>query len=300
MGWVNQVRGKARQGVQPPTGFVDLKPLLNEMRLCKQPEEVAVMREAARISAEAHIRAMQTCKPGMMEYEIEAELLYTFTRQGATWAYPSIVAGGANGCILHYVENNQPLKDGDLLLIDAGAEIDGYDADITRTFPVNGRFSPEQRLIYQLVLDAQHAAIAEVQPDNHFNQPHEAAVRVLTAGLVNLGLLTGPVQQLIDDEAYKKFYMHRTGHWLGMDVHDVGLYKQGDQWQNFEPGMVTTIEPGLYIAAADDIDPRWWNIGVRIEDDVLVTEQGCQILTSAVPKDIAAIESLMKPRLEIA
>ena len=294
MEWVNQVRAKARAGVRAPGEFIALEHVLHDLRLHKDETELAVMREAARVSAEAHQRAMRLCKPDLMEYQIEAEILYTFTRQGAGWAYPAIVAGGENACILHYTDNNAPLNDGDLLLIDAGAEVDGYAADITRTFPVNGRFSPEQRALYELVLAAQRAAIDKIRPGNRFNEFHDAALRVLTEGLVELGLLSGAPAKLIEEEAYKRFYMHRTGHWLGMDVHDVGDYKVGDDWRVLEPGMVTTVEPGLYIAAdSEGVDERWWGIGIRIEDDVLVTEAGHEVLTSAVPKDPDAIEDFM-------
>jgi Xaa-Pro aminopeptidase len=295
MGWLNRVRAKARSGVRAPYEFIALEHLLHEMRLRKSSAERAVMRESARIAGAAHRRAMEVCRPGMMEYEIEAEILYTFIRHGAGWAYPSIVGGGANACILHYTENNAPLRDGDLLLIDAGAELDGYASDITRTFPINGRFSAEQRTLYELVLTAQRAAIAQARPGRPWNAPHEAAVRVLTEGLVELGLLKGEPDQLIEEEGYKKLYMHRTGHWLGMDVHDVGDYKTGDEWRVLEPGMITTIEPGLYIPAdSEDIAERWWNIGIRIEDDVLVTEAGNEVLSAAVPKDVDAIEALMR------
>ena len=294
IGWVNQLRAKSRSGVHTPGEFVALDHLLHDMRLFKSREEVSIMRQAARISAQAHIRAMQVCKPGMMEYEVEAEVEHHFQKHGCTTAYGSIVGGGANACILHYVENDQPLNDGDLLLIDAGAEKDCYASDITRTFPVNGRFNPEQKAIYNLVLAAQEAAINQVKPGNHWNQPHEAAVKVLTKGLVKLGLLKGSVSKLIKDETYRDFYMHRTGHWLGMDVHDVGDYKVGDQWRVFEPGMVLTVEPGLYIAEGHKkVAKKWWNIGVRIEDDVLVTKSGCDILTAHVPKTVAEIEALM-------
>ncbi|MDS4027738.1 MAG: Xaa-Pro aminopeptidase [Candidatus Contendobacter sp.] len=312
MGWLNQVRGKARIGVRTPAVFVALEHLLHAMRLRKEPEEIAVMRESARIAAEAHQRAMRACHPGRMEYELEAEILYTFIRHGAGWAYPSIVGGGDNGCILHYTENNAPLRDGDLVLIDAGAELDGYASDITRSFPVNGRFSGEQRAIYELVLAAQKAAIDQVRPGRHFSEPHDAAVRTLTEGLVALGLLRGDVEELIQTEQHKAFYMHRTGHWLGMDVHDVGDYKTGDDWRVFEPGMVTTIEPGLYIPAGGkildahwarlgvhletELDECWQRIGVRIEDDVLVTDDGNAVLTAAAPKEVDEIEALMRER----
>jgi len=292
--WVNQLRAKSRAGVHTPGEFVALDHLLHDMRLFKSREEVGIMKQAARVSTQAHIRAMQACKPGMMEYEVEAEIEHHFQKNGCSIAYGSIVGGGANTCILHYVENDQPLNDGDLLLIDAGAEKDYYASDITRTFPVNGRFSQEQKAIYNLVLAAQEAAISQVKPGNHWNQPHEAAVKVLTKGLVKLGLLKGSVSKLIKDETYREFYMHRTGHWLGMDVHDVGDYKVGDQWRVFEPGMVLTVEPGIYIAEGHrKAAKKWWNIGVRIEDDVLVTKSGCEILTSAVPKTVAEIEAIM-------
>ncbi len=293
--WVNEVRAKARAGVSAPGEFVDLDHILHEMRLHKRPEEIRLMKRAAKVSAQAHRRAMQCCRSGMMEYEIEAELLYEFKKGGANFpAYPPIVGGGANSCILHYTENNAELKSGDLLLIDAAAEIDSYAADITRTFPINGKFSGEQKAVYEIVLAAQLAAIAQVRPGNHWNEPHDAAVRVLVAGLIDLGLLQGDVDELVKNENYKRFYMHRTGHWLGMDVHDVGDYKVDGAWRLLEPGMVMTVEPGLYIAALDkDIPARWWNIGIRIEDDVLVTGEGNEILSRDVPKTIPEIEALM-------
>jgi Xaa-Pro aminopeptidase len=297
MNWVNEVRGKSRNGVHAPGEFVDLNHLLHEMRLIKGTEEVKLMKRAARVSAGAHRRAMQACKPGMMEYEIEAELWYEFKKGGAAFpAYSSIVGGGANACVLHYTENNSELKDGDLLLIDAGAEIDGYAADITRSFPVNGKYSAEQKAVYEIVLAAQLAAIEQVKPGKHWNEPHEAAVRVLTQGLKDLGLLKGnDVEGHIEKGDYKRFYMHRTGHWLGMDVHDVGDYKVEDQWRLLEPGMVLTVEPGLYLAeGSPDVHERWWNIGVRIEDDVLVTRDGHDVLTREAPKTVAEIEALMK------
>ena len=294
MEWLNKVRGKVRAGVRAPREFVSVDELIHEMRLRKSDAEIQVMSEAARISAEAHRRAMEVCRPGLTEYEIEAELLHTFRRHKAVPSYPAIVGGGANGCILHYVENASLLNDGDLLLIDAGAEVDLYAADITRTFPVNGRFSSEQRAVYELVLAAQQAAIDQVRPGRHWNDPHEAALRVLTEGMVELGLLRGEPAELMEKEEYKRFFMHRTGHWLGMDVHDVGNYKDGEQWRTLEPGMVMTVEPGLYIAAgAEGVDERWWNIGIRIEDDVLVTQQGHRVLTDAVPKAAAEVEALM-------
>jgi Xaa-Pro aminopeptidase len=298
MNWVNEVRGKSRNGVHAPGEFVDLNHILHEMRLVKSAEEIRIMRRAARVSAAAHIRAMQACRPGMMEYELEAELLYEFKKGGARFpAYPPIVGGGRNSCILHYTDNSAELRDGDLVLIDAGAEIDCYAADITRTFPVNGRYSGEQRAVYEVVLAAQLAAIEQVRPDAHWNEPHETAIRVLTRGLVDLGILKGSVDGIVENGDYKRFYMHRTGHWLGMDVHDVGDYKVDDVWRMLEPGMVLTVEPGLYIAeGSKDIDARWWNIGVRIEDDVLVTREGNEVLSKDVPKKIDDVEALMREK----
>lgn len=296
LAWVSAVRRQARAGVKAPEEFIDLDRVLHEMRLIKSPEEVAVIRQAAEISAKAHIRAMQVCRPELYEYQIEAEILHEFLQAGArSPAYPSIVASGANACVLHYTRNNKQLKAGELLLIDAGAEYDYYAADITRTFPVDGRFTPFQRTIYELVLEAQLAAIEKVRPGNHWNEPHEAAVRVLVKGLMKLGFLDGNYSRLIKKEAYKDFYMHRTGHWLGMDVHDVGSYKLNDEWRELRPGMVLTVEPGLYISQqCKQVAKKWRGIGVRIEDDVLVTENGCEVLTSAVPKTVEEIEALME------
>jgi Xaa-Pro aminopeptidase len=237
---------------------------------------------------------MKFTEPGKWEYQVEAELLHEFMLNGCrSPAYPSIVGGGENGCILHYIENDQRLKNKQLLLIDAGAEYDYYAADITRTFPVNGKFSKAQKALYQIVLNAQKAAIAEVKPGNHWNQPHEAAIKVLTEGLLELGLLEGKLEKLIETEAYREFYMHRTGHWLGMDVHDVGDYKVGGEWRVLEPGMVLTVEPGLYIRAPKHVDKKWHFIGIRIEDDVLVTKTGNEVLSKAAPKEIDEIEALM-------
>ncbi|WP_455232640.1 Xaa-Pro aminopeptidase [Geopseudomonas aromaticivorans] len=295
VGWINGVRSKARHGATVPTEFVALDHRLHEMRLVKSAGEVAVMRAAAEISARAHVRAMQASRAGLYEYHLEAELDYEFRKGGAKLpAYGSIVAAGRNACILHYRENDDVLKDGDLVLIDAACEIDCYASDITRTFPVSGTFSAEQKAIYELVLRAQEAAFGEIAPGKHWNQAHEATLRVITAGLVELGLLAGEVDELIEGEAYKPFYMHRAGHWLGMDVHDVGDYKIGGAWRELAPGMCMTVEPGIYIAPDNHaVEARWRGIGVRIEDDVVVTETGCEILTSGVPKTVAEIEALM-------
>ena len=293
--WLKQIRQKSRAGIQAPGEIVSLDHLLHEMRLFKSRREVSLMRRAAKISATAHVRAMQCCRPGLFEYHLEAELIATFMRNGCRHtAYPPIVGGGANACVLHYTANDAELKDGDLVLIDAGAELDNYAADITRTFPVNGCFTPAQREIYELVLAAQEAAIAKIVPGNHWQDPHHAAVRVLTRGLRDLGLLRGDLRTLLKKEACKRFFMHRTGHWLGMDVHDVGDYQVGGVWRLLEPGMVMTVEPGLYIPAGSrGVAKKWWNIGVRIEDDVLVTRHGCDVLSKDAPKTVAAIERLM-------
>jgi Xaa-Pro aminopeptidase len=295
MEWINVIRSKAHLGAQPPKEFVALDHLLHDMRLYKSAAEVKVMREAAQISARAHVRAMQASRAGLYEFSLEAELDYEFRKGGAKMpAYGSIVASGRNACILHYQENDAPLKDGDLVLIDAGCEIDCYASDITRTFPVSGKFSVEQKAIYELVLKAQEAAFAVIKPGNHWNQAHEATVRVITTGLMELGLLQGEVDELIAAEAYKAFYMHRAGHWLGMDVHDVGEYKVGGEWRVLEVGMALTVEPGIYIAPDNqNVAKKWRGIGVRIEDDVVVTKKGCEILTDGVPKSVADIEALM-------
>ena len=299
LGWVNQVRKRARTGVNAPDEFISPNHLLHEMRLYKSRAEIAAMRKAAKISAAAHRRAMQMCRPGMMEYQIEAELKYTFMKLGAQeTAYPPIVGGGANSCILHYTENNQVLNDGDVLLIDAGSEYNGYASDISRTFPVNGKFSSAQREVYELVLKAQSAAIGKIKPGNHWNEPHEAAIEVLTAGMVEFGILKGRLRQLIKDQAYTKYYMHRTGHWLGMDVHDVGDYKVEGEWRTFEPGMVMTVEPGIYLpASSKGLAKKWRNIGIRIEDDVLVTRTGNDILSKDAPKSVEEIEAMMAHEL---
>ncbi len=293
--WVNKLRTRSRAGVNSPAQFVALDHVLHDMRLYKSRAEIKTMSQAMDISASAHRRAMRACRPGMNEYQIEAELVHEFMRAGGrSVAYPPIVAGGANACVLHYTSNSARLNDGDLLLIDAGVEYDYYASDITRTFPVNGKFSKQQREIYELVLEAQYAAIDKVRPGNHWNDPHEAAVRVITQGLIDLGLLKGRAGTLIKKEAHRKFYMHRTGHWIGMDVHDVGDYKIEGEWRLLEPGMVMTIEPGIYIPGGDkSVAKKWWNIGVRIEDDVLVTRDKPQVLTKAAPKRIDEVEALV-------
>ncbi|WP_313037349.1 Xaa-Pro aminopeptidase [Stutzerimonas nitrititolerans] len=302
MEWIKMIRSKARQGAQPPSEFVALDHLLHDMRLYKSANEVKVMRHAAEISARAHVNAMRASRAGLHEYHLEAELDYEFRKGGAKMpAYGSIVAAGKNACILHYRENDAALEDGDLVLIDAGCEIDCYASDITRTFPVNGKFSPEQKAIYELVLAANEEAFKHIAPGKHWNEAHEATVRVITAGLVELGLLEGDVEELIAAEAHKAFYMHRAGHWLGLDVHDVGDYKIGGEWRVLEPGMAMTVEPGIYIAADNqDVARKWRGIGVRIEDDVVVTKTGCEILTGGVPKAVAEIEALMAGAREVA
>jgi Xaa-Pro aminopeptidase len=295
VGWVNGLRTQAaRNGRHPPQEFVALDHVLHDMRLYKSRGELELMRTAARISVRAHLRAMRFCRPGFTEYQVMAELLHEFRRHNADTAYQPIVGAGASSCILHYRDNDKPLASGDLLLIDAGCEFGCYASDITRTLPVNGRFSREQRAVYEIVLEANRAAIACVRPGNHWNEPHEAAVRVITHGLVKLGLLKGRPASLIRSGAYRRFFMHRTGHWLGLDVHDVGDYKIGDAWRVLEPGMVMTIEPGIYLpASARGVPRRFRNIGIRIEDDVLVTKRGAEVLTARAPKDPDQIEAVM-------
>ncbi|MEO8003378.1 MAG: aminopeptidase P N-terminal domain-containing protein [Betaproteobacteria bacterium] len=295
IGWINKVRAQARSGVTAPGEIRDVRRLLDDMRLVKDEYEIDVMKRAAAISAEAHRRAMRAARPGMREYELEAELLHEFRRRGAqSPAYTSIVAGGANACVLHYVQNDAVLNDGDVVLIDAGCELDGYASDITRTFPVAGKFSGPQRDIYELVLGAQQAAIEQVKPGNPWEAPHDAAVKVLAQGMVDLGLCKGSAAGVIESGDYRRFYMHRTGHWLGMDVHDAGDYKRDGTWLALKAGMVLTVEPGCYVRPADDVPKEFWNIGVRIEDDALVTGTGCEIITAAAPKSVADIEALMR------
>ena len=293
--WIRHIRSQSRSGVVAPAELASIEPVLHEMRLFKSPAELKLMRHAAQVSAHAHVKAMQLCVAGKYEYQVEADIVHHFMQSGLrNVAYPSIVAGGKNACTLHYTENSDKLKNGDLLLIDAGAECDHYAADITRTFPVSGKFSEPQALLYQLVLDAQFAAIEQIKPNVPWNAAHDASVEVLTKGLVKLGLLKGSVSKLIKNEKYKQFYMHRIGHWLGMDVHDVGDYKVNQEWRLLQAGMVLTVEPGLYIPEnCKSVDKKWRGIGIRIEDDVLVTKNGHEILTHEVPKTIAEIEMLM-------
>ncbi|MEC5399333.1 aminopeptidase P N-terminal domain-containing protein [Uliginosibacterium sp. H1] len=292
---INAVRAASRSGQVAPVDIRDIRAVLDEMRLIKDAHEVATMRRAGGISGGAHARAMRATRPGRFEYEIEAELLHEFRLHGAQApAYTSIVAGGANACVLHYVENDCVLRDGDLLLIDAGCELDGYASDITRTFPVNGRFSGPQRDVYELVLAAQDAALAEARPGQAYDRTHEAAVRVLAQGMLDLKLLSGSLDEVLENGSYRRFYMHRTGHWLGMDVHDAGEYKQAGNWRPLMPGMVITIEPGCYIRPADDVPEAFWNIGIRIEDDVLITADGHDILTLGTPRTVAEVEAVMQ------
>ena len=295
LGWLNAVRAQVRNGVAAPAAISDVRTVLDDMRLVKDAHELDVMRRAAQISTSAHKRAMRAAAPGRAEYEIEAELLHEFRHGGAQApAYTSIVAGGANACVLHYVQNDARLNSGELLLIDAGCELDGYASDITRTFPVNGKFSAAQRDIYQLVLAAQAAAIAEVVPGASWNAPHDVAVRVLAQGLIEFGLCKGSVDKVIESGDYRQFYMHRTGHWLGLDVHDAGDYKHDGAWRKLEPGMVLTVEPGCYIRPGAGVPAHFANIGIRIEDDVAVTAKGNEVLTLAAPKTVADIEAWMR------
>ncbi|MCB5188469.1 Xaa-Pro aminopeptidase [Methylobacillus caricis] len=294
-GWLQQLRAQSRNGTAAPANIVDVRQLLDEMRLVKSAAELDVMRHAANITAHAHKRVMLATRPGMMEYEVEAELLHEFYRHGSRApAYTSIVAGGANACVLHYVSNSARLNDHELLLIDAGCELNGYAADITRTFPVNGKFTAAQKDLYELVLAAQQAAIGQVNPNQHWNAPHEAALEVLVRGFIDFGLCQGSVESVLESGDYRRFYMHRTGHWLGLDVHDAGEYKDSNgDWRKLKPGMVLTVEPGCYVRPADNVPEHFWNIGIRIEDDVAVTTKGCEVITAAAPKTVADIEQLM-------
>jgi Xaa-Pro aminopeptidase len=294
LSWVKGLRVQARQGAGAPHEFVALRHVLDDMRLYKSRAETVSLRRAAHIAMGAHRRAMRFARPGRMEYEVMAELLHEFRSHNADISYHPIVGGGANACVMHYRANDQPLRDGDLLLLDAGCEHDYYASDITRTFPVGGRFTPPQRAVYEVVLEAQLAAIDKVRGGNHWNHPHEAAVRAITQGLVKLGLLKGRVAALIKDQAYLPFFNHRTGHWLGLDVHDVGDYKVGGEWRVLEPGMALTVEPGIYIRPSPRVPKEFWNIGVRIEDEVLVTAAAAEVVTAALEKTPEAIEALLR------
>ncbi len=297
IGWVNRVRAQVRHGAQPPHEFLELGHLLHELRLFKSPAELKLMRQSARIACEAQLAAMRATRVGGREYEVEAALQYTYRRNDAVAAYEPIVGAGANGCVLHYRDNNALLADGDLLLCDAGAEYANYASDITRTWPVNGRYSAEQRALYDVVLAAQKAALAKARPGQPWIAGHEAAVATLTEGLLSLGLLKGTLKTALATESYKKFYMHKTGHWLGLDVHDVGEYKLAGDFRELEPGMVFTIEPGLYIApGTKGVPAKWQGIGIRIEDDVLVTPDGHEVLTEAVPREAEAVEAVLAAR----
>ena len=292
--WIAEANGESRKGTTAPAQMIQLDRIVDEMRLHKDAEEIQLMQIASDISAEAHTQAMKAVKPGMMEYALEAELNYIFGKNGCVPSYNSIVGGGENACILHYVENNKELKDGDLVLIDAACEYEFYASDITRTFPVNGKFSPEQKALYQVVLDAQIAAIDAVRIGNSYKEPHHVAVKILVQGLLDLGIMQGDLDEIIESESYRQFYMHGTGHWLGMDVHDVGAYKVEGEWRSYQEGMVVTVEPGLYIAPDDEtVDPKWRGIGIRIEDDVVAIPDGPLVLTKNVVKSIEEIEALM-------
>jgi len=304
-GWLTTVRMQARAGISAPTAAIDIRMILNELRLTKDAHEIAIMQRAADISAEAHARAMRTAKAGLREYHLEAEILHEFRRHGSQApAYGSIVATGANACILHYRASDAELRDGDLVLIDAGCELDSYASDITRTFPVNGRFSGPQKALYEIVLDAQSAAIAAIGPGQRFIDSHEAAVKVLAQGMLDTGLLDkntcGSLEDVIAQGHYRQFYMHRTGHWLGMDVHDVGDYRDpaplgsDKPWRTLQAGMVLTVEPGIYVRPGEGVPEAFWNIGIRIEDDAQVTASGCHILSHKAPKTVAEIEALMR------
>ena len=294
LSWMNKIKEDARRGTHAPYEFVDLNHILHEQRLIKRKDEIALMRKAGKMSALGHKRAMQVCRPGMYEFQVQAEMECEFRKGGSHYnAYPSIVAGGENSCILHYTENQSQLNDGDLLLIDAGAEFQCYASDISRTFPVNGKFSAEQKALYEIVLAAQEAAFDKCQQGISWNEPHEAAVSIIAQGLLDEGLLTGSLEQVIDTGSFRQFYMHRTGHWLGMDVHDVGDYKVDEAWRDLEPGMVFTVEPGIYVSPADNVESRWHNIGIRVEDNVLIQKDGFENLTASAPKSIDDIEALM-------
>jgi Xaa-Pro aminopeptidase len=289
---IARLRMTERRGRRPPRAIIDPQAALHELRLRKSPQEIAILRKAAAISGEAHRAAMAVGRPGSFEYEVEAVLDYTFRRRGGDGpGYGTIVGAGDNATILHYVDNDRAIADGDLVLVDAGCEYQQYTADITRTWPASGRFSPVQRSVYQVVLDAETSAIALARPGVSIDDLHQHCVRRLTEGMIELGLLAGSVDDLIASQAYKAFYMHGTSHWLGLDVHDAGAYMPGGQHRPLEPGMVITIEPGLYIGADADVRPELRGIGIRIEDDVLITADGCEVLTESAPRSIADVEA---------
>ncbi len=292
---INKLRGKIRSGVRTPLEIVNIDKILHEMRMVKSADEVSIMRQACEISARAHTRVMKMCRPGLWEYELEAELMYEFYKSGShSQAYNNIVASGPNSCILHYRENSRQTEKGDIVLIDAGCEYQFYASDITRTFPVNGKFSKEQQAIYELVLAVNKHCISQVKPGITRDVGQNTAIKLLTEGLVELGLLKGQVDDLISEQAYRQFYMHQLSHWIGLDAHDVGIYKLHDGWRTWDEGMAFTVEPGLYISPAKNVDEKWWHIGVRIEDNIIVTKNGCDVLTSHVVKEVDDIEALMK------
>lgn len=294
IGWMNDFRARSHRNFRAPDEIVALNHLLHDMRLYKSRTELTAMRKSARIAAAAHVRAMEICKAGMNEADIHAELIAEFTRNQCEASYLPIVGSGANACVLHYIANRDQMQDGDLLLIDAGAEYDGYASDITRTFPVNGKFSAEQSALYTVVLKAQEAAIAKSVKGAQWDDVHEAAVVAVAEGLLDLGILSGNLEQALEEETYGRYYVHKTGHWLGLDVHDVGDYTVDGHSRELEPGMVFTVEPGIYIRADDEtVEPRWRGIGIRIEDDIVVTQSEAEILTGDVPKTINEIEALM-------
>jgi Xaa-Pro aminopeptidase len=294
IGWVSALRRKGGGGSHAPDEFIAIDHFLHDLRLYKSREEVAAMRRSAKIAVQAHRRAMRTCRPGLFEYQVEAEFLHEFRSQGARPSYLPIVGSGPNSCILHYNSNDRQLEDGDLLLADVGCEFDYYASDVTRTYPVNGRFTPEQRAVYEVVLEAHEAAMAAVRPGSDWNEPHDAAVKAVAKGLRRIGLVEGSLAAVLRSQTYRQYFMHRTGHWLGMDVHDVGDYKIADQWRVLEPGMVLTVEPGIYIPPGTrSVPKRWWGIGIRIEDDVLVTREGHDVLTDDLPRAPEIVEALV-------
>lgn len=294
--WINTLKGMVRAGIHAPKELIDAAKILHEMRMFKDSVEIGLMKKSASIAVSAHARAMQACRPGMFEYEIAAEILYEFIRHGGNSpSFETIVGSGPNSCILHYSDNNKRIDDGDIIVVDAGVEYEYYSSDITRTYPANGKFTPEQKAIYEVVLNAQTEVIAMLKPGVTWMDAHETSERVITEGLVELGLLKGSINELLEKKACKAFYMHRIGHWIGLDNHDVGEYKPNASWRIFEPNMITSVEPGIYIADNHPLaDKKWWNIGVRIEDDILLTENGCEVITKGLPKTVEEIEMFMK------